>query len=208
MKLSCKPRAERNSERGRNLCNRNVPIAVGALHPASRRPWAVRPIGVLTNNEAAFAIEMLQFSLARGTARTFAQSCCNRRWTRITKNTLLRSTRFNCGRYAQPGVQKNYAVSRAHSAIVKEDDTSALETFGAVGALHPCWKKVLKKGAAPRRPIILSRAMSVGSAGDWQQWRRQCEVTAVGFEPTPLRTGALSQRLRPLGQTVLACAPR
>ena len=28
------------------------------------------------------------------------------------------------------------------------------------------------------------------------------DVTAVGFEPTPLRTGALSQRLRPLGQTV------
>jgi hypothetical protein len=25
-------------------------------------------------------------------------------------------------------------------------------------------------------------------------------VTAVGFEPTPLRTGALSQRLRPLGR--------
>ena len=29
------------------------------------------------------------------------------------------------------------------------------------------------------------------------------KVTAVGFEPTPLRTGAWSQRLRPLGQTVL-----
>ena len=28
-------------------------------------------------------------------------------------------------------------------------------------------------------------------------------LTAVGFEPTPLRTGTLSQRLRPLGQTVL-----
>ena len=28
------------------------------------------------------------------------------------------------------------------------------------------------------------------------------EMTAVGFEPTPLRTGALSQRLRPLGQIV------
>ena len=28
-------------------------------------------------------------------------------------------------------------------------------------------------------------------------------MTAVGFEPTPLRTGAWSQRLRPLGQTVL-----
>ena len=29
------------------------------------------------------------------------------------------------------------------------------------------------------------------------------EMTAVGFEPTPFRTGAKSQRLRPLGQTVL-----
>ena len=27
-------------------------------------------------------------------------------------------------------------------------------------------------------------------------------MTAVGFEPTPFRTGALSQHLRPLGQTV------
>ena len=34
------------------------------------------------------------------------------------------------------------------------------------------------------------------------------KMTAVGFEPTPLRTGALSQRLRPLGQTVLANAQR
>ena len=39
-------------------------------------------------------------------------------------------------------------------------------------------------------------------------------MTAVELEPTPLRTGALSQRLRPLGQTVLmpyvliaSCAP-
>ena len=32
-------------------------------------------------------------------------------------------------------------------------------------------------------------------------------VAAVGFEPAPLRTGALSQRLRPLGQTVLSMAP-
>ena len=29
------------------------------------------------------------------------------------------------------------------------------------------------------------------------------KVTAVEFEPTPLRSGALSHRLRPLGQTVL-----
>ena len=30
-------------------------------------------------------------------------------------------------------------------------------------------------------------------------------VTAVGFEPTPFRNGALSHRLRPLGQTVMLC---
>ena len=34
------------------------------------------------------------------------------------------------------------------------------------------------------------------------QWAQQ-SLTAVRFEPTPLRTGALSQRLRPLGQTVM-----
>ena len=34
-----------------------------------------------------------------------------------------------------------------------------------------------------------------------QQPRRQ--MTPVGFEPTPLRNGALSHRLRPLGQSVL-----
>ena len=33
--------------------------------------------------------------------------------------------------------------------------------------------------------------------------RRAINMTPVGFEPTPLRTGALSQRLRPLGQSVL-----
>ena len=32
---------------------------------------------------------------------------------------------------------------------------------------------------------------------------RNEKVTAVGFEPTPFRNGALSHRLRPLGQTVL-----
>ena len=34
------------------------------------------------------------------------------------------------------------------------------------------------------------------------QWAQQ-RLTAVGIEPTPLRTGALSQRRRPLGQTVM-----
>ena len=34
--------------------------------------------------------------------------------------------------------------------------------------------------------------------------KRYSQVTAVGFEPTPFRNGALSHRLRPLGQTVLS----
>ena len=33
--------------------------------------------------------------------------------------------------------------------------------------------------------------------------RELAKVAAVGFEPTPFRNGALSHRLRPLGQTVL-----
>ena len=33
--------------------------------------------------------------------------------------------------------------------------------------------------------------------------RSPAKVTPVGFEPTPLRNGALSHRLRPLGQSVL-----
>ena len=33
---------------------------------------------------------------------------------------------------------------------------------------------------------------------------QQLDMTAVGFEPTPLRNGALSHRLRPLGHTALS----
>ena len=41
------------------------------------------------------------------------------------------------------------------------------------------------------------------SRGAFAQLGFENKMTAVGFEPTPLRTGAWSQRLRPLGQTVL-----
>ena len=44
---------------------------------------------------------------------------------------------------------------------------------------------------------VLSTGSMSASMGSGEQ------LTAVGFEPTPFRTGALSQRLRPLGQTVL-----
>ena len=54
--------------------------------------------------------------------------------------------------------------------------------------------------APPRQPLLDARRQSLADS-------RSCvifvRVTAVGFEPTPFRTGALSQRLRPLGQTVI-----
>ena len=59
-------------------------------------------------------------------------------------------------------------------------------------------------GSIPSVSIILcSRSVQI-------QWRCAAlfhgtctRLTPVGFEPTPLRTGALSQRRRPLGQRVL-----
>ena len=50
--------------------------------------------------------------------------------------------------------------------------------------------------------IALARVSQQVVARTPAQQRRNA-MTAVGFEPTPFRTGALSQRLRPLGQTVL-----
>ena len=39
-------------------------------------------------------------------------------------------------------------------------------------------------------------------AGKFRLGNGKKEVTAVGFEPTPFRTAALTQRLRPLGHAV------
>ena len=50
----------------------------------------------------------------------------------------------------------------------------------------------------------MSHRSWVRTLGESEREReRETEVTPVGFEPTPFRTGALSQRLRPLGQSVL-----
>ena len=52
-------------------------------------------------------------------------------------------------------------------------------------------------GVVPENQVVLQRMQVLTNVAE--------KVTAVGFEPTPFRTGALSQRLRPLGQTVSAC---
>ena len=49
----------------------------------------------------------------------------------------------------------------------------------------------------PTRRLAILKRRSAGSEA-------LRSVTAVGFEPTPFRNGALSHRLRPLGQTVLS----
>ena len=37
----------------------------------------------------------------------------------------------------------------------------------------------------------------------WNVYLKKIALAAVGFEPTPFRTGALNQRLRPLGHATL-----
>ena len=50
--------------------------------------------------------------------------------------------------------------------------------------------------SAPRVLLDLSGGRTAGVV--------EKKITPVGFEPTPFRNGALSHRLRPLGQTVLS----
>ena len=50
--------------------------------------------------------------------------------------------------------------------------------------------------------------LNVGPPCQWPSAvaeQQEAALTAVGFEPTPLRNGALSHRLRPLGQAVFVC---
>ena len=52
--------------------------------------------------------------------------------------------------------------------------------------------------------VVVGSSPKVGAFGALPKgWRASGKLTAVGFEPTPFRNGALSHRLRPLGQTVI-----
>ena len=67
--------------------------------------------------------------------------------------------------------------------------------------------RVRRQVFAPRSSCISSRSLRM-VLGDVRSPAckpvlSESNVTAVGFEPKPLPTGAWSQRLRPLGQTVL-----
>ena len=55
---------------------------------------------------------------------------------------------------------------------------------------------------------IGSTCFMIGSRSNDDMHLHPSQMTAVGFEPTPLRTGAWSQRLRPLGQTVILKSPK
>ena len=63
----------------------------------------------------------------------------------------------------------------------------------------------MAKGARSQLPCVaVCQSVRGRLLNESAQADRAC-LTAVGFEPKPFRTGALSQRLRPLGQTVDAC---
>ena len=66
---------------------------------------------------------------------------------------------------------------------------------------HASWTSLMFSGGAqPAIGVVVRGPM--GGRGQRAADREE-ETTPVGFEPTPLRSGALSHRLRPLGQTVL-----
>ena len=68
-----------------------------------------------------------------------------------------------------------------------------------------CWSRpgIGQRCALAAHANMYSSLAVVRRVWDYTLKRGILHMTAVGFEPTPLRTGALSQRLRPLGQTVL-----
>ena len=83
--------------------------------------------------------------------------------------------------------------------------------------------QVVLRRSALRNSQLLKPPTLMDTCSEWWPMRNTCpgvmtqwegnpgvhdhRMTAVGFEPTPLRTGAWSQRLRPLGQTVLTKWP-
>ena len=66
--------------------------------------------------------------------------------------------------------------------------------------LHQCQKTVMMAQHSSRHCMqVLSQQTGCST---WMFPGLSEKLTPVGFEPTPLRTGAWSQRLRPLGQSV------
>jgi hypothetical protein len=73
---------------------------------------------------------------------------------------------------------------------------------------HQCFLEFLNRFGLVRRAVPVSQCLPADLPTEWgiKDFTKILDITdmtPVGFEPTPLRTGALSQRLRPLGQSVL-----
>ena len=77
------------------------------------------------------------------------------------------------------------------------------ERLLSLSALAPCCCCFSSLALLPHHAAAASPLSLRAPAWDRLQTIVHLHVTAVGFEPMPLRNGALSHRLRPLGQTVL-----
>ena len=117
-------------------------------------------------------------------------------------------TRLPTSPLNRAGLVEAYAFAKHASTILpasgKEWDATQTPEF------RPC-----SLGRAPNTTNkSLTADMKTRAREAAGEWARPCArfqlaflnsaMTAVGFEPTPFRNGALSHRLRPLGQTVLS----
>ena len=84
----------------------------------------------------------------------------------------------------------NQSQPDTHHAIKTGSDVFHQAKLPQHHSFLPAWGDVVSN------PTLMCRAFD----------DHDVKMTPVGFEPTPLRIGALSQRLRPLGQSVLGIA--
>ena len=92
--------------------------------------------------------------------------------------------------------------NQEHHRIQKEEELQRLSAaFWFLSGLSPV------VAGCPRRCGVRILKIAGPRVAQWAgaelPFFSPCKLTAVRFEPKPLRTGAWSQRLRPLGQTVM-----
>ena len=93
---------------------------------------------------------------------------------------------------------RGFEPHRCHFAHALTRCGAESHALNASDYLDFAWAVCVQGSARPRLCQTLARKRDCNV--QFSQLRPN--MTAVGFEPTPLRTGAWSQRLRPLGQTV------
>ena len=129
-------------------------------------------------------IELMPGCLQKPSGRPGGPLTQNQKSDRESKNAV--ASPLLAARLGTPDHVPRFMPQRAHGVVVSHP----LSMRAALGSIP----SVSKFGLGT--PVAFCKSHTC-----WRSARLL--MTAVGFEPTPLRTGAWSQRLRPLGQTVL-----